>query len=416
MMSINIHDTEGFELYKDINFSSYNIVKSLDFISDSFTFTFYPVEKQVLKAGYWCIFFLDSSVFFYGLINTVVYNYSKQGTEITVSGNTKTSILERCFCSKFEEFNKIGTKDEDVVTVGVIITDLYNQSPCSHVLYVPAPQIYDSDSDSEEIESEIIKQYKEYKKIYTSKLFKLSLDPDFITYEDDLLRAAKKTKAGKNYTIKKFAVNLKVEMGDKIWDKINVILSETGFDAWFDTQTNTLIIGKIKNDRMNKSTYVLDKSNVLEISEIDDQSDVYSAFRLTGTKGFDYGIDTKTHRHVDRFVKSARIYLDYYEENNNYILLDRIADKYVEEQEKRMFQSIVKIQGHYAPDNKPWDINRYINFVLLSLRELNLRSKYYINSIEFNYNRDDGTTTYLTVVREFSNSVNPDLMDKKGTS
>ena len=377
MLKIEITDETGNSLYVDNQYKNYMIDLSLEWIADSFQATL--VNPGItIKPGYWFIASENGTIFFEGIITGTSRTVNKQGTEYTISGSSKVVLLTEAYCTTWMDENS-GFRP-DLVTPYDLFKAVLRQS---QLFGQPeAPSFSNTVSIGAEDAEAVVKA--DNAKIVTNYEWipAVSYSDEFKAYQGAINPDDGKV----------IPLPFSVRPGHLIWDKLKEILVESGFDAWY--QNNTLYVGNLIKSRAALTPFMLSEEDIIEqVLRIDENSS-YSSIVITSTAPYNWGIhDTETYVSAgsESLSNIHRVKIEDVGETNT----DKVLEKELWDQHIDMWQLEVKVQGHVSSNGTPWVPNRIIKVDTVDYRNLSL----IIKSVKFNFDRQDGSTTTLSIVQ-----------------
>ena len=370
-IKIQIFKPSG-ELVSESNqYKSYRFDSQYGVTADDFNAVLVDNNSDI-QTGYEVKFFIDGAIGFRGIIQKKERSYDKNNRIVTISGKDRSSILIEGYCTSFKDFSSQSPKN--------IIDNLINQTN----FYTKKKSDTDTKSDSTGFNS-------------SSDLSDINSAISSDAQENEFLNEnSDKTIYDTDFKQLSNREHLKIDIGDKVWDKISQVVSTAGYEVLYQ-ENGTLYIGDLEKKRLDENIvheiicrYDGNGNNVLSCNEIDDISGRYSSISVYSTPEGNTGTISSIGTAKDSTVPVKK-YMAVVSNNENDSPV-KLARRLREEQRQDGYVLEYTVNGHVSENGKIWAVNQSCN-VLDEIIEKN--ETFIIYGRTFIFSENEGTKTIL---------------------
>lgn len=386
MYKIIISDLQNKLVSDSVQFKTYSFNTDIKTFTDDFTAILIDVNFKILK-GYNVQLFVNNLLVFFGIILKVTRQTSKTQSQVTISGKDRAFIISSSFCKKYTDYNNKTPK--------YMIDDLIKQC---EVYVQPKGQIEESQDSSGFNSPDDIESHNQAVLNDLNESQVISLPQNKIVYDSEFLELG---------TIKHF----KIDPGDKIYNKINEIVQQTGFDIFYRND-GSLFVGDLNKLRMSdKVKYSIIHqingidNNVIRATIDNDITNLYSTISVTSQSENSKYSDNFQHVNKEAVATNSEVPIKRYmgvNINSNVLSCEKYAIKIREDQRFDSFRALYEVEGHIDSNGVPWLINRNCRVYDSEneiYRELVIYNVVYLYS-------SNGPITRLTLSEEYRGELN----------
>jgi prophage tail gpP-like protein len=225
MNTIQITDAVGKVIETNVEYRSYSFDAQYDTIADGFTVS---IAGFNYKISNWrgVNLIVNDNLVFTGIIEKKNRITDKDRNEIVLSGKDRGGILVEGYCKKFADYSNELPKDiiDDLISQ----TNFYPQPTSNYDAILPDTDMYSPNDIVDE---------------NASRLEDISNNKSYITRDNF-------TEYDASFTALGLKKAFKIEIGDRVWDKINDLVRSLGYEVLYKS-TGGLFIGDLSKRRYN---------------------------------------------------------------------------------------------------------------------------------------------------------------------
>jgi len=374
---IIITNKYGEVISDDNQYSDYSFLSDYNNLANPFSVTLVNVDFSV-SVGDKIQFMVNGKTEYTGIIQRKQASGDKSSQIVTLSGKDRAGILVESFCNNFKDFNNKTPKF--IIEALIKQTDFYVK-PRGSAENIEDSTGFNSSSDVSSRNSATVADVNNSKTV------------DGSGYSTVYDQAFTGLKARKHY---------KINVGDRVFDKINQLVKALGYEILYENE-GTLYIGDLNRKRYNDTieysiTFRRDGigNNALSYDFYEDISGRYSSI-MVSSQVDDPDSDTVGHFKIAKDstvpnIKFMAMQVDDEQESPRLIAIQEREDQRIEG-----FGVTYTVQGHTAENGETWNVNRYVNV----FDDINEITEYLvIYSREFKFSRTNGTTTEVFLSKE----------------
>ncbi len=367
---IIITDRSGKLIIEDPNYTDYSFSSDLYTIADSFELTI--INQLNITNWYGVQFDVNNKVAFVGIIQRSTRSVSKGVRGLTLSGKDRGSFLTESFCTTYDDFSN---KTPEFIVNALIDQTAFYAQPVSNYELVVAQSNWDNVTDIQ--------------------AFNLA-NQDNIKKNKAFLRSKNKTEFDTAFTKLSPKKHFKVEIGDRVGEKLIELVRSVGMDIVYD-QTGVLFFGNIIKRRLSTSfnhKIILtedDLGNNTLSADIDvDDSGRHSKITVfSQVQGETNSSATATDSSVVD-VKSMAVII-----NDDDGSAEKEAIRIREDQRSISFRGTYTFSGHVDKENSTlWGLNETVR---MQDKINSVTGDYMTTEVNYTFSRPEGQKTEVSI-------------------
>jgi len=364
-VKIIITDRNGVQVVEVLQYSDYSFDSQMDLVSDAFSLTLVDPYFWI-ETGYYIYFYINKKLAFRGTVQRKEISVSKSGVSVTISGKDTSSTLVESFCSSFTDYSNWYPY---TIISNLISQTAFKVQKKETVDTVPESD-FDSGTDTADFQGDLNEQLQDNDTLSNT---------NYVFYDENFLDLPVRA-------------NFKINIEDKVYDKIQELVTGAGYQVLFEEE-GRLYIGDLRRKRNDDTVRykIINKrnnstNNIISGSVTDDISGRYamiSVFSQSKT-----GVNTKKTM-VDSTVPSMKTMVVQVQSEPEPL---KIAQQLMEDQKQEGYSVRYEVPGH-VQGHDFWRVNRFCS---VDDEILDIREDLVVYGRTFNFGRD-GTTTSLTL-------------------